>query len=156
VNNAILLINRFRLQIREIVERQRYPEDLVPQKRRLGGVDLWRLQKIVRLELLKEAICTGTRIQLRSILLTSGTTIAGLLPLLIKITDTTEGKDIWENLALSSIGGLTSSTVFIISALPALYYITTRLGWTIMRGWTKIKRQAVQPLPRLTTGSSKS
>ena len=31
--------------------------------------------------------------------------------------DTTEGKDIWENLALSSIGGLASSTILIISAM---------------------------------------
>ena len=155
VNNAILLINRFRLQVREIVEEQRYPEHLVPRKRRLGGVDLWRLQSIVRKELLKEAICTGTRIQLRSILLTSGTTIAGLLPLLIKLTDSSEGKDIWENLALSSIGGLTSSTVLIIGAIPATYWIMTRFGWVMMRLWARIRRQAVQPrvMAKVETGT---
>jgi HAE1 family hydrophobic/amphiphilic exporter-1 len=145
VNNAILLINRFRLQVRELVAEQRYPTFLVPHKRRLGGIDLWRLQSLARKDLLREAICSGIRIQLRSILLTSGTTIAGLLPLLIKITDTTEGKDIWENLALSSIGGLASSTVLIISAIPAMYWIMTRLGWVFMRVWTRVKRQAVQP-----------
>ncbi|MFH1843579.1 MAG: efflux RND transporter permease subunit [bacterium] len=147
VNNAILLINRFRLQIRELVAERRYAAALVPTKRRLGGIDLWRLQSIARKELLKEAICTGTRIQLRSILLTSGTTIAGLLPLLIKITDSSEGKDIWENLALSSIGGLASSTVLIISAVPAVYYIMTRFGWAYNRLWARIRRRAVQVLP---------
>ncbi|MCP4574146.1 MAG: efflux RND transporter permease subunit, partial [bacterium] len=43
VNNAILLINRFRLQIREIVEQEGYGTEQVPAKRRLGGFDLWRL-----------------------------------------------------------------------------------------------------------------
>jgi HAE1 family hydrophobic/amphiphilic exporter-1 len=152
VNNAILLINRYRLQVRELVDQKRYPTWLVPLKSRLGGVDLWRLQAIERGELLKEAICVGTRIQLRSILLTSGTTIAGMLPLLIKIADTTEGKDIWENLALSSIGGLASSTVLIISAIPALYWIMTRFGWALARLWTRIRKRAVQPpLARVRT-----
>jgi len=147
VNNAILLINRYRLQIRELLAEKRYPTSLVPEKRRLGGVDLWRLSTIARQELLREAICVGTRIQMRSILLTSGTTIAGLIPLLIKITDETEGKDIWENLALSSIGGLASSTILILSAIPALYWATTRLGWAFARGWARVRRKAIQPLP---------
>ncbi|MBD3336415.1 MAG: MMPL family transporter, partial [Candidatus Eisenbacteria bacterium] len=116
VNNAILLTNRFRLQIREKIADGEVPCDLIPDKARLGGVDLWRLPGALRKSVLRGAICSGTRIQLRSILLTSGTTIAGLLPLLIKIRETTEGKDIWENLALSSIGGLVSSTILIISA----------------------------------------
>ncbi len=148
VNNAILLVNRFRLQVRELVAEKRYAPWEVPAKNRLGGLDLWRLPAAERKELLREAICTGTRIQLRSILLTSGTTIAGLLPLLVKITDTTEGKDIWENLALSSIGGLTSSTVLIISAIPAIYWITTRLAWAVARGWARLRRRLPQPAPQ--------
>ncbi len=150
VNNAILLINRYRLQVRELVADRRYPSALVPDKRRLGGVDLWRLSSIARQDLLREAICVGTRIQMRSILLTSGTTIAGLIPLLIKITDTTEGKDIWENLALSSIGGLASSTILILSAIPATYWIMTRFGWALARGWTRLRRRAVQQWPVTT------
>ncbi len=147
VNNAILLINRYRLQVRELVAEKRYSTALVPHKRRLGGLDLWRLSAIARQELLREAICVGTKIQMRSILLTSGTTIAGLIPLLIKITDTSEGKDIWENLALSSIGGLASSTILILSAIPAMYWATTRLGWAMARGWARIRRHVIQPLP---------
>ena len=139
VNNAILLVNRFRLQIRELVEERDYPEDRVPVKRRLGGIDLWRLPGPERRALLKQAIREGMTIQLRSILLTSGTTIAGLVPLLIKISDTTEGTDIWENLALSSIGGLASSTVLIISAIPAFYWIATRLGWGFLRVTGRIR-----------------
>ena len=138
VNNAILLTNRFRLQVREIVEDEGFGPDLVPPKPRLGGFDLWRLPGSVRQDILRRAIVDGTRIQMRSILLTSGTTIAGLLPLLYK-KDPTEGTDIWENLALSSIGGLTTSTVLILSAIPTLYWIFTRLGWGLRR---KFNREA--------------
>ncbi|MCK4302765.1 MAG: efflux RND transporter permease subunit [Candidatus Eisenbacteria sp.] len=142
VNNAILLINRFRLQVREIVTERGYPSELVPVKHRLGGTDLWRLPGKERVELLRTAICEGMRIQLRSILLTSGTTVAALLPLLIRLRETSEGRDIWENLALSSIGGLVSSTVLIIGAIPALYWIMTRLGWVLARLWHRLRRKA--------------
>jgi HAE1 family hydrophobic/amphiphilic exporter-1 len=149
VNNCILLVNRFRLRVREIVDETNYPTDVVPVKRRLGAVDLWRLPGDERKALLKDAICSGTRIQLRSILLTSGTTVAGLLPLLIKITDTTTGKDIWENLALSSIGGLVSSTILILSAIPALYWIMSRFGWGLARLWSSIRRKGIPDAPPL-------
>lgn len=136
VNNAILLVNRFRIQIREILEYEDIPtgdrEGEVPAKRRLGGFDLWRLSTENRQRILRKAIIDGTRIQMRSILLTSGTTIAGLLPLLYK-KDAAVGKDIWENLALSSIGGLGSSTVLILMGIPALYWMFTRWGWGIAR-----------------------
>jgi HAE1 family hydrophobic/amphiphilic exporter-1 len=141
VNNAILLINRFRLQVREIVEDEGFSPEQVPQKARLGGFDLWRLPGEERRDVLRRAIVDGTRIQMRSILLTSGTTIAGLLPLLYK-HDTSGGKDIWENLALSSIGGLTSSTVLILSAIPAMYWIFTRWGWGIRRSFAGRKKRA--------------
>lgn len=143
VNNAILLINRFRLQVREILEETPPPEYLVPRTGRPGGLDLWRLPGSDRCAILRTAICTGMRIQLRSILLTSGTTIAGLLPLLIQIRERTQqGRDIWENLALSSIGGLVSSTVLLVAAMPALYWVFTRLGWVILRLWEKARGSA--------------
>ena len=134
VNNAVLLVERFRLRIRELVSSrgERVP---VPSKQRLGGVDLWTMPAQERKELLADAISSGTRIQMRSILLTSGTSIAGLLPLLIDLTEQTEGKDIWENLALSSIGGFISSTVLILAALPAVYWISVRVGWMMKALW---------------------
>ncbi|MBT7311632.1 efflux RND transporter permease subunit, partial [bacterium] len=140
VNNAILLINRFRLQVREQIESGNFASWSIPSKRRLGGYDLWKLPNSQRVEILQSAIASGTKIQLRSILLTSGTTIAGMLPLLIKLTDNDGGKDIWENLALSSIGGLASSTVLIISAIPVLYYIFTRLGWSVAKGMNYFRK----------------
>ncbi|MCP4292527.1 MAG: efflux RND transporter permease subunit [bacterium] len=129
VNNAILLINRFRLQVREIVEEKNLLGNIVPAKGRLGGFDLWRVEASERQAILSRAIGEGVRIQMRSILLTSGTTIAGMIPLVFKSSDS--GNDIWNNLALSSIGGLTSSTVLILSAVPALYWMFTRFGWSL-------------------------
>jgi multidrug efflux pump subunit AcrB len=145
VNNAILLINRYRLQVRESLERENVPtgdgDGQVPFKRRLGAFDLWRLGGGTRQRILQSAIVDGTRIQMRSILLTSGTTIAGLLPLLYK-KDATAGKDIWENLALSSIGGLGSSTVLILMGIPALYWIFTRWGWGLARLGSRVRRRS--------------
>ncbi|MFH1145192.1 MAG: efflux RND transporter permease subunit, partial [Candidatus Eisenbacteria bacterium] len=100
VNNAILLINRFRLQVREAVVARPELQSRLPQKRRLGPSDLWSLPGGTRRILLLDGIVSGMRIQLRSVLLTTGTTIAGLLPLLIQLSERNEGKDIWENLAL--------------------------------------------------------
>lgn len=152
VNNAILLVNRFRLMVREIVDDRGLVGTGVPQKRRLGGLDLWRLDKDVRRDVLKSAIVDGTRIQMRSILLASGTTIAGLLPLLYKVEKSGgSDKDIWENLALASIGGLASSTVLILMAMPALYWIATRLGWSLARLGNRLRRRS---RPELGTATS--
>ena len=147
VNNAILLVNRFRLQVRELVAERGHGPDVVEAKGRLGGSDLWRLPAQERRDLLCKAIASGTRIQMRSILLTSGTTIAGMLPLLIKLTEV-EGRDIWENLALSSIGGLASSTVLILSAIPALYWISVRSGWGLRRLAHRRELRAASALPQ--------
>ncbi len=146
VNNAILLVNRFRLQIREKLEDRPELAALLPDHPRIGGGDLRRLPGDVRTPLLRESICEGTKIQLRSILLTSGTTIAGMLPLLIRLTDV-EGKDIWENLALSSIGGLASSTVLIVAGMPTLYWVFVRTGWFLHGIWDRIRGRRPAALP---------
>jgi len=151
VNNAILLINRYRLMVREIVADRGHVGDLVPDKRRLGGFDLWRLDVGERHAILKQSILQGTRIQMRSILLASGTTIAGLLPLLYKADKATAGKDIWENLALASIGGLASSTLLILMAMPALYWCFTRLGWSLARLGRRLKSRRPALAPESST-----
>ncbi len=156
VNNAILLVSRFRTEVALILkaklggdpERQ---AALFPGSRRtLGGMDLFFLPKKERVALLRRAVGHGTLVRLRSILLTSGTTIVGLLPLLVRIERIpypipgvgwelpftlrwldTANQDVWHNLALTSIGGLLSSTVLILLALPALYYASVRVGWVL-------------------------
>jgi HAE1 family hydrophobic/amphiphilic exporter-1 len=166
VNNAILLVSRFRTESSMIL-RARLGGDpesdaaIFPGSRHtLGGSDLFVLPADERPRLLRLAVSHGTRIRLRSILLTSGTTIVGLLPLLIQIErvpsklpwigielpitlhwlDTTN-QDIWQNLALTSIGGLLSSTLLILLVLPALYYASVRIGWWLRQIWLWIVAQ---------------
>jgi HAE1 family hydrophobic/amphiphilic exporter-1 len=164
VNNAILLVSRFRHESSLILKAKlggspQREASLFPGKiKELGGSDLWMLPPKERPGLLRRAVSRGVRVRLRSILLTSGTTVLGLVPLLLSETrilgwlsflgpqhanavvnwlvhlfpvlaDSGEGQEIWENLALSSIGGLLSSTVLILIAIPALYYLGVRLCW---------------------------
>lgn len=57
--------------------------------------------------------------RLRPILMTTFTTIAGLLPLLL-LSDQNNPQDIWYTLSLSTIGGLASATVLGLLVLPVL------------------------------------
>ena len=40
-------------------------------------------------------------------------------------------QDIWQNLALTSIGGPVSSTLLILLAMPALYYAAVEIGFRL-------------------------
>jgi HAE1 family hydrophobic/amphiphilic exporter-1 len=91
VNNAILLV------------------DHVNQLRRKGGLSL------------DEALVRGTVERVRPILMTSLTTICGLLPLVLFSPNA--NANIWNALAYALIGGLSSSTILVLSVTPALYHI---------------------------------
>jgi HAE1 family hydrophobic/amphiphilic exporter-1 len=177
VNNAILLVARFRTECLLILRAKLGGDPaaeaaLFPgQRKPLGGGDLWYLPRKERPSLLRRAVARGMMVRLRSVLLTSGTTIVGLLPLLLRIEWVStkipwvgislpfalrwmdsENQDIWQNLALTSIGGLVSSTVLILLVLPPLYYVSVRTGWIARRVWAWISRLA-RPR-RLATGES--
>ncbi len=66
---------------------------------------------------IQEAITHAAQNRMRPILMTSLTTIFGLIPLIIKVQ---EGS-IWSTLALSTVGGLTSSTFLVLFITPVLY-----------------------------------
>ena len=157
VNNAILLASRFRTESSLILKARLGgdPESeaaLFPGLRKLlGGSDLNRLEASERATLLRRAVARGTRVRLRSILLTSSTTAVGLAPLLIHFGES-EGGEIWENLALASIGGLVSSTILILLALPPLYYAVIRVKWWMIslggRMASKMRRVRNKPRPK--------
>ncbi len=96
VNNAILLV------------------DHINQTRRGGHMDL------------SSAVLQGTLERVRPILMTTTTTVLGLLPLVLF----SQGADanIWNALAYALIGGLLSSTFFVLTTTPALYYLFERGG----------------------------
>jgi len=73
---------------------------------RSNGMGKWR------------AIVRGGENRLRPILMTSITTLIGLLPMAL---DRGEGSNLWSPLAITIIGGLITSTVLTLIILPALY-----------------------------------
>lgn len=68
-----------------------------------------------------EAIAIGTKERIRPILMTTLTTVLGMMPLLLIHKGGARG-DIWTNLALCTVGGLTTSAVLILLVLPIFYY----------------------------------
>ena len=94
VNNAILLV------------------DHVNQLRRKEGLAL------------HAALVRGTIERVRPILMTSLTTICGLLPLVLFAKNA--NANIWNSLAYVVIGGLASSTILVLTVTPALYSIFER------------------------------
>jgi HAE1 family hydrophobic/amphiphilic exporter-1 len=73
---------------------------------------------------LAEAILTGTLERVRPILMTTATTVLGLLPLVL--FGEGAGSNIWDALALVLIGGLLSSTLFVLTITPAVYGVLER------------------------------
>ena len=96
VNNAILLV------------------DHVNQLRRKEGMAL------------EHALIRGAIERVRPILMTSLTTICGLLPLVLFAKNA--NANIWNALAYVVIGGLASSTILVLTVTPALYSIFERRG----------------------------
>ena len=73
----------------------------------------------------RAAILQGTLERVRPILMTTFTTVFGLLPLVLFAES--QDENIWNSLALATIGGLISSTLFVLVAIPVAYrYVVAR------------------------------
>ncbi len=69
---------------------------------------------------LVEAILNGGRSRLRPVLMTSFTTIFGLLPLALS---TGSGSETWKPLGAAMVGGMTFSTFITLIIVPVIYNI---------------------------------
>ncbi len=70
----------------------------------------------------REAIVRGAEQRIRPILMTTATTVFGLVPLVLSGGES----ELWGTLALSTIGGLSSSAALILFVTPALYRLLVR------------------------------
>jgi len=70
---------------------------------------------------LYRAVMRGTLERVRPILMTTTTTVFGLLPLVL--FSETANSSIWNALAYVLIGGLLSSTIFVLTVTPVLYWL---------------------------------
>lgn len=74
---------------------------------------------------LHEAVCRGMRQRLRPILMTTTTTLLGIVPLILSLG---EGSELVRALTIPLAGGLVSSTLFTLVIIPVIYtYIDS---WT--------------------------
>ncbi|MDP2912489.1 MAG: efflux RND transporter permease subunit [Candidatus Omnitrophota bacterium] len=67
-----------------------------------------------------KSVIMASRDRLRPILMTTITTLLGLLPMAISAT---EGSNLWSPLAITVMGGLTSSTILTLLMVPGIYII---------------------------------
>ncbi len=67
-----------------------------------------------------EAVLEAGKSRLRPVLMTSLTTILGMLPMAIGLGN---GAELWQPMGISVIGGLTFSTMLTLVAVPILYYV---------------------------------
>jgi HAE1 family hydrophobic/amphiphilic exporter-1 len=74
---------------------------------------------------ISHAIVEGGRSRLRPVLMTSITTILGMLPLALGIG---EGSELWQPMGIAVIGGLTVSTAMTLLAVPVMYSLFRSAG----------------------------
>ncbi|MFH1776580.1 MAG: efflux RND transporter permease subunit [Candidatus Omnitrophota bacterium] len=90
-----------------------------------------------------KAIISAGRDRLRPILMTTLTTIFGLIPMAL---DRSEGAGLWAPLAITVLGGIISSTILTLFLIPSMYIIVEE----IKEFFVRIKLRREDPLYFLT------
>jgi HAE1 family hydrophobic/amphiphilic exporter-1 len=70
-----------------------------------------------------EALMKAGAVRLRPIMMTTATTVLGLLPMALGLG---EGSELRAPMAITVIGGLTTSTLLTLSIIPAVYSLVDR------------------------------
>ena len=67
-----------------------------------------------------QAVVKGGKSRLRPVLMTTITTILGMVPMAVS---TSQGAELWKSMAITVIGGLTVSTILTLIIVPTIYVI---------------------------------
>ncbi len=84
-----------------------------------------------------QAVVRGGKSRLRPVLMTTLTTILGMMPLALA---TSQGSELWKPMAITVIGGLTVSTLFTLVIVPTVYAMFA--GGGVKRFRRKLHRKA--------------
>ena len=79
---------------------------------------------------LREAIVTAGSVRLRPILITTATTVLGLLPMAMGLGD---GSEIRKPMAITVISGLITSTALTLLIIPTIYYLLERMRRSVFK-----------------------
>lgn len=82
---------------------------------------------------LREAIIEGSHVRLRPILITTVTTVLGVIPMALGIG---AGGELRAPLAIALIGGLTVATALTLVVVPVVYYVAESAGESLRGGST--------------------
>jgi HAE1 family hydrophobic/amphiphilic exporter-1 len=87
------------------------------------------------------AVVTGGKSRLRPVLMTTLTTILGMVPMAVS---NAQGAEMWKSMAVTVIGGLTVSTILTLVIVPTIYAIFAGNG--VKRSRKKMRRMYVKEL----------
>ena len=131
VNNGIILVD----YINQLEDESRSKEaERLSITVREGESLLGKLSYSSEMEMLFENIRKGTATRLRPILMSSLTTILGVIPMAFAKG---EGSEIYAPLGQVIMGGLTTSTFITLFLMPTFYYILERHKIRKAYGWKK-------------------
>src|SRR6185503_14645375 len=95
---------------------------------------------------LREALYLGAHTRMRPVLMTAASAGLGVLPIAIGWG---AGAELQQPMAIALIGGLVTSTILTLIALPALYELSERLRAKVSRawgGWRNSGAESVEPV----------
>ncbi len=122
VNNGIIMvdyINQLERQERtELLNKAGVDTSILSEKELMGILD-----ENVELEMLRKNTQNGTSSRLRPILMSSLTTILGVIPMAMAIG---EGSEVYAPLGQVIMGGLTTSMLITLFIMPVFYYLAEK------------------------------
>ena len=84
------------------------------------------------------SVVTSGRSRLRPVVMTTATTILGMIPMAI---GGGQGSEMWSPMAITVIGGLAVSTVLTLILIPTLYCMFAGIGIKMQRKSMRKKRE---------------